>query len=267
MKSTVEFQSNSSSAPSPLAPTGYGSKKTWQDNTYKPEYQGLTLRIDQKITWLRVLPPIKGSQHNWIHPFNQFVDGEGRYTAFTDPQTFGQESLFAKAQQWFRKNKPECLYVADTNPRGFKLYSKKMGSAWVINSAAPEGSRLRILSKSMYDGIKGGSQGLGFQLWSLANQVDNEPGSATLGQPIYGDVSDPQNGRLLKIEKSGEKQLTSYTAGIGKSIVPLNMDELTDAEVDLIKPLETLLHVPTMDEQKAALLAYIGKDFYDAILG
>jgi hypothetical protein len=200
-------------------------------------------------------------------PFQQIKDDEGRFPSFVDPSTFGQQSIFAQAQNWFRKNAPEQLRKKDSNPRGFKLYPAKRGIAWVLVEGAPEGDRLKLIHTSLYDGQFGGAPGMGHNWFALAESIDNEPGSPTLGQKIYGDITDPTAGRLTKIEKTDGGDFANYSVGIGKSDAPLEplMASMTDAEHDLIRPLEKVLRIPTEDEQKGYLKKLIGEKLFSQI--
>lgn len=263
MKSPVEFQTTPSN---PIAQTKVAGP-TYRDETYIPTHRGIQLKFKNKITWLRFLPGIRGSEYGWIMPFKRFHDNEGRFPTFVDPASLGHPSVFQQALNWFRANDKEALYNK-ANPRGFRFYPQERCLAWAIDNEAPDGQKIRLFNSSMYDGVRGGSPGLGHQLYTEAVSVDSEPGSATLGAKIYGDISDPQEGRLVGIEKStpqsGDNQFASYSVRIGKSVSALDLSKFGE-EVDLIKPLEQVLHVPTEEEQKSYLKAYIGSERYAKI--
>lgn len=268
MKRNIEFQTTPTSAPTNIAAGTKPAFSTYKDDTYAPEFKGMQVKFQDKLTWLRFVPAIKGSQYPWMMKFKRFHDSEGRFPTFVDPETFGLPSVFSHARMWFQKNKKEELYRKE-NPRGFRFYPQERGLSWVINANAGEGSRLRLLNASLYDGTRGGTSGLGSQIWTMANEIDNEPGSDTNGQSIHGDVSDPATGKLIGIEKSvpqsGQDQFASYSVRIGKQVSPLNMGILTDDEMEKITPLEKVLHVPSEEEQKAYLRAYIGEERYAMI--
>jgi hypothetical protein len=265
MKREIQFQTVAN-APNPIESNRRASGPTFKDDTYVPSHKGIQVKFQAPITWLRVIPAITGSQHQWMMKFKRFHDDEGRFPTFVDPSTFGLPSVFERALQWFRKNDPTALYRKE-NPRGFRFYPQDRGLLWVVDVNGEDGKRLRLLNASLYDGERGGSQGLGYQVWAKAHEVDSEPNSPTQGQPVHGDITKPEEGRLVGIEKSqtGEAKFTSYSVRIGKSASPLDMSSLTDAEYELLVPLEQTLHVPSEEEQKAHLLAYIGKDRFDLI--
>lgn len=248
------------------------SKSKYEDYTYNDGYKELQLKFNQKITWLRFLPPIKGTEYGWLMPFNVFKAVEGQtHPTFVDPESFGQPSIWAQARAWFMKNAKDELMKKDVNPHGLKLRSTPRGLAWAIVSDAAEGQSLRLLNTSLYDGKYGGSTGLGYDIIKNAEVRDNEPGSPTSGELVHGDITAPDKGKLVCIEKSvpevGETKYASYSARIGKSEAPLQtyMDKLTDSEYDKLVPLEQVLHIPTEDEQKQYLLAYIGESWYRKI--
>jgi hypothetical protein len=253
--------------------TGDGETKSkYEDYTYKDGYKELQLKFNQKITWLRFLPPIKGTEYGWLMPFNVFKAVEGQsHPTFVDPESFGQPSIWATARGWFMKNAREELMKKDVNPHGLKLRSTPRGLAWAIVSEAPKGESLKLLNTSLYDGKYGGSTGLGFDIIKNAEVRDNEPGSPTIGSLVHGDITATEKGKLVCIEKSvpevGDTKYASYSSRIGKSDAPLQsyLDLLSDEEYEKLVQLEQVLRIPTEEEQRKYLLAYIGESWYSKI--
>jgi hypothetical protein len=244
----------------------------YEDYTYSDGYRELQLKFNQKLTWLRFLPPIVGSEHGWILNFNVFKASEGQtHPTFVDPESFGKPSVWTFARSWFMKHAKDQLMKRDVNPNGFKLRSSPRGLAWVILSDAPEGQSLKLLNTSMYDGKYGGSTGLGFDIVKNATVRDNEPGSPTIGQLVHGDITAEDKGRLVCIEKSvpevGDTKYASYSSRIGKAAAPIKdyLERLTDEEYDKLVALDKVLRIPTEAEQKQYLLAYIGESWYSKI--
>ena len=274
MSRDISFVNNSKTAKPVLEQTSSGdeSKSKYEDYTYRDGYKELQLKFNQKITWLRFLPPIKGTEYGWLMPFNVFKAVEGQsHPTFVDPESFGKPSVWAQARAWFAKNAKDQLMKKDINPNGFKLRSTPRGLAWAIVSDAQSGESLRLLNTSLYDGKYGGSTGLGFDIIKNAEVRDNEPGSPTMGELVHGDITAPEKGKLVCIEKSvpevGETKYASYSARIGKTDAPLQtyLDKLTDGEYDKLAPLEQVLRIPSEEEQKQYLLAYIGETWYRKI--
>lgn len=274
MSRDISFVNNSKTA-KPILEQNSGdgeSKSKYEDYTYRDGYKELQLKFNQKITWLRFLPPIKGTEYGWLMPFNVFKAVEGQtHPTFVDPESFGKPSVWAQARAWFAKNAKDQLMKKDINPNGFKLRSTPRGLAWAIVSDAQSGESLRLLNTSLYDGKYGGSTGLGFDIIKNAEVRDTEPGSPTLGELVHGDITKPEKGKLVCIEKSvpevGETKYASYSARIGKTDAPLQtyLDKLTDEEYDKLAPLEQVLRIPSEEEQKQYLLAYIGETWYRKI--
>lgn len=264
MKRTLEFQDTPTNAPNPVA-AAKAAGPSFRDETYAAPYKGIQVKFDQAIKWLRPLPAMKGSTYPWMMKFQQYKDPNGAYPAFVDPASFGLPSLFFKASGWLRKNEPACLSNRETNPNGLKLWPQTRGICWVIDEVAEEGKRLRLLNVSLYDGSRGGSTGWGYDLFMESEAVDNEPGSPTQGKKLYGDITDPENGRQFCVTKTGTGATSSYKTTIGKNRSPLNLDILTDDEMNLVCPLEKVLHIPSEEEQKAYLRAYIGEERFGKI--
>jgi hypothetical protein len=269
---TIEFQ-KTNNAPNPLQQnTQISEKPRYEDYTYREGYAELQLKFQQKITWLRFLPAIKGTQYEWILPFNVYKAPEGQtHPTFVDPKSFEKPCVWDYAQNWFRKNAPEQLQKRDVNPHGFKLRSTPRGLAWVLVSGNESGNILKLLNVSTYDGSYGGTTGLGHSIKQEAFLRDNEPGSPTAGELIHGDITEPEKGKLVCIEKSipetGDTKYASYTARIGKSDAPLSdlYEKLTDEEVDKLTILENVIRIPSEDEQKHYLRQYIGDSWYNKI--
>lgn len=264
----IEFQ-KTTNAPNPISKTDTNDKPRYEDYTYRDGYKDLQIKFNQKITWLRFLPAIKGTEYSWILPFNVYKAPEGQiHPTFVDPKSFEQPCIWDHALNWFRKNAPEQLQKKDVNPHGFKLRSTPRGLAWVLVSGNEPGNILKLLNVSLYDGKYGGTSGLGDTIRKEALLRDNEPGSPTAGELIHGDITDPEKGKLVCIEKSapesGDSKYASYTARIGKADAPLGdlYSQLTDEEIDKLTILEKVIRIPTEDEQKAYLRQYIGDSYY-----
>ena len=266
----LEFVDNSATAPK--------AQETPKNSDYTPSYRDITLRGDfwklkQKFvnatTWLRAFPAIAPSQHEWLLNVPVYKDKAG--VTFASPNTFDRSAVnpFQIAAQWLQKNKKEALSNKDTNPNGLRMYPAPIGVAWVIDTEAEEGKRLRLFSASLYDGSRGGTTGLAYNIKVKADERDAEPGSPTIGSKIHGDITDPATGKLIKIEraKSEKAEYASYSVGIGKSDAPIGalIEKLTEDEQNLLEPLERLIYIPTEDEVHGILKGYLGEELYKEI--
>jgi hypothetical protein len=268
MKREIVFVNNSGTSPDPI---GRSREATFRDITLKEEFRELPIRFKAGLTWLRFLPAVRGSIYEWMMPLDVHADMAG--TTVASPRTFDPNapSVFDAARLWFRRNHPEALSSRETNPNGLKLWPKRMGVSWVIEEQAPEGERLRLFVRSLYDGSRGGSTGLAFNLHSEAVSRDNEPGSPTAGALIHGDITAPEDGRVVKIERlpAAKNEYANYKIGIGKNPAPIGhfMALLSDKENNFIVPLETVIHIPSEEEQKEILRRYIGEKFFSEMYG
>ena len=268
MKKEVEFVNNAASAPDLIK---VSREASFRNITLKEEFRELNLSFRQGITWLRFLPAIRGSIYDWMMPLDVFHDIAG--VTFASPKSFdpNAHSVVDAASMWLRRNHPETLFNRVTNPHGFKPWPRRVGVSWVVENDAPEGERLRLFARSLYDGKRGGATGLAYNLYSEANSRDVEPNSPTTGVLIHGDITSPAEGRLVKIEKvaASKSEYANYKVSIGKNPAPLKhfMALLTEKENNLIQPLENTIYVPSEEEQKEILRRYIGDKLYSEMFG
>jgi hypothetical protein len=268
MRKEIQFINNTGRSSGPVAKT---RELTFRDIVFQEEYKTKKCRFGQGLTWLRFLPAVSPSVYEWMMPVDIHRDING--VTFVSPKTLDSnvQTPFDIARSWFQKNNKGALSSRDKNPNGLRLYPQKYGVAWAIEEAAPEGQRLKLFYASLYDGVRGGTTGLGFNVKREADSRDNEPGSPTMGQLIHGDITDPKAGRLVKVERapSEKNEFASYTAGVGKNPAPVDhfLSLLTDEEMDMIIPLEKTLYIPSNEEMCDILKRYIGEDFYTQIFG
>lgn len=270
----ITFANTAETAPDPVAAN---DRIRFRDLTFVPELREKTLKWDNGTNWVRALPPIQGSSYQWMMrvEIHQAPDGQGeRLPTFCHPKSFerGARSPFDEAYEWFRKHAKEELYSREKNPQGLKLNTKSQGVAWVIHTGKEPGEKLGLFYASLYDGSWGGGPGLGYKIWQEANQVDTEPNSPTFEQRVHADITAPQEGRLILIEKhkpeSGDKY-ASYVVRIGKSAAPVDKytEELSDEEHEMLRPLEEVFYRPSEEEQSQILKDYIGSKSFKTIFG
>ena len=230
----------------------------FQNLILNPEYRSLKKKFADGITWLRFLPAIAGSKMPWMVEADVYnICG----TQFVKPKNDG-DNMVMEAWRQLKQEHPEKLYNKQTK-LGFKLWPKKTGIAWAIDEDAEEGKRLCLVVASAYDAAFGGVPGLANKILVSANETDSEPGSKTNGEKIHGEITDPQNGKLVKIEQKNGGEYAAYSVAIGKKshCISNSMDKLTDDESSMIVPLENVIYEPTRDEQITALKQYLGSYF------
>lgn len=273
-KRIITFANTAKTAPDPVETN---NKLRFRDLRFKEQFRERYVRFNNGDNWVRILPPIQGSSYMWMMRLEiiQAPDGQGeRLPTFCHPKTFerGARSPFDDAFDWYFKNMREGLYSRYKNPNGVKLTTRSEGLCWMILSGAEPGEKLGLFHGNLYDGNWGGGPGLAYRIWSEANQIDKEPNSPTFEQKIYGDITAPNAGNIILIEKkkpeSGERY-ASYNVRIGKTVAPIDkyIDMLTDEEHDLLVPLENVLYQTTQQEQHDILREYIGSKQYKIIFG
>lgn len=273
-KKIIAFANTAQTAPDPVSAN---DKLRFRDLTFQPNLREKTIKWDTGTNWIRILPPIQGSSYQWMMRIEtlQAPDGQGeRLPTFCHPKSFtrGAVSPFDEAYAWFKKEAKEQLYNREKNPNGLKLNTKSQGVAWVIHTGKEPGEKLGIFCASLYDGSWGGGPGLAYKIWMEANQVDTEPNSPTFEKKVHDDITAPQSGNLVLIEKhkpeSGDRY-ASYLVRIGKTAAPIEgyTDSLTDAEHDILVPLENAFYRPSEEEQHQILREYIGTRNYRMIFG
>lgn len=270
----IAFANTAQTAPDPVA---VNDKLRFRDLTFLSALREKTVKWDNGTNWIRILPPIQGSSYQWMMRIEtiQAPDGQGeRLPTFCHPKSFtrGATSPFDEAYAWFKKEDKGQLYNREKNPNGLKLNPKSQGVAWVIHTGKEPGEKLGLFCASLYDGSWGGGPGLAYKIWMEANQLDKEPNSPTFEQKVYDDITAPKGGNLVLIEKhkpeSGDRY-ASYVVRIGKTAAPVEgyTESLTDAEHDILVPLEETFYRPTDEEQHQMLRDYIGTRAYRTIFG
>tara|TARA_R110000765_G_scaffold47794_4_gene98007 strand:+ start:294 stop:1154 length:861 start_codon:yes stop_codon:yes gene_type:complete len=261
MKKKIQWDTKSKKIDTLTPSKNYEKKEsTFRDEVHAEGYGNIRQKFDTGVTWMRFLPAIVGSQNTWMMKIELYEIGK----AVWKKPAFGKDLVYA-CKKWFRDNDPGKLWDKETQT-GYRLWEKPTGLAWAIDATQTEGSRLKLLRASLYSGS--GSQGLGSKIHTLSEQRDDEPGSPTLGQLTYGDITDPAAGRLVKVDKSAPKkgEYPTYSVSIGSQSSELTaaLESLTDEEHNKLCPLEDTTKELTIDEQATYLRKYLGEDFPEA---
>ena len=143
-------------------------ERRYEDRILKPEYNARRFRFESGLNWFRVVPALKASKHGWTLPIHVLEFEGGR---FAHPKTLhkGARSVFDHAYAWARENHPESLYCK-ANKDGARLLTDPMSVVWVI--VEEEGKSVaRLLLASGYDGSRGGTPGLGYQIWKASREA------------------------------------------------------------------------------------------------
>jgi hypothetical protein len=252
MKSTVEFTTPEDirkirdAEPWSRKPVG-----SYNDSLLLPEYAERKLRFPVGKTWVRIVPSIKPSGYDWMIGVQAINYKAGRHA---HPKTIGSgKSVFDHAYSWFKTNHPEALYSKTNKEAGYKLLADPTCAFWCI---VEMGGRLvsRLFVGSAYDGSRGGTQGLGYQIYRLVKDLAEE--SNPLANP-----TDPDEGVMICVDKmqpAGSKY-ASYSIRIGSNPVPMSklFSEMADAEIKALRPIESTIRILS-EEDEWERLAGIG---------
>jgi len=215
----------------------------YEDWVFKPDYAARRLRFPAGQTWLRILPPLQGSVHGWMLGVHAIEFEGGR---FAHPRTLTRNAkcAFDHAYSWALQNCPQSLY-SKTNKGGVRLLTNPLAAFWV--AVEEEGSIVaRLFLGSAYDGSRGGVPGLGWQIYQLSQQRD-ENGD------LIANPAHPTEGVLLGVEKVQSKgaQYPSYRLQLGRQPVAADtmVEKMSGEEAGILVPLEETIRMLTPDEQ------------------
>jgi hypothetical protein len=234
----------------------------FRDLTLKPEYRSRALRLPQGTTWLRFLPAIKGSVAPW------FLEIE-RLELATAKMIYPTGPLIEKTKAYLRAAEPTKIYTKE-NKSGAKLWPKPYMLSWCIVETQPAGERLKLFGASSYDGGRGANPGLGRKIIVAAGEVDAEPGSPTFGSRKHPELTDPENGRMVGITRTGAGQTSAYQCKIGTAPSVLSnarIEELlTEEECSMVRPLEEVVQPADDAILEEMLIAELGQKVVDSIV-
>ena len=238
--------------------SGAGGSK-FENAILKPDFSAARLKLAPGETWARILPAMASSNYSWMLGVHAIESKNGRYV---HPRTFrGGKNPVDHAYSWLRVARPELLRSKE-NPDGIRLLPDPLGVCWML-VRTPEGRYVpRLLQASLYDGSRGGTQGLAYQLLTLSVQTDES------GQPAH-DILSPDNGVQIMLAKMQPKgsQYPSYSLRVGRNPVPVDdmVAFLSDEDYALIRPLEEVIANPSDDEVWTYLGSIIPGDMLDAM--
>lgn len=143
----------------------------YQDLVFKPEYADRKLRFPLGQTWMRILPALRVSVNGWMLGIHAIEFEGGR---FAHPRTLkgNAKCAFDHAYGWALENCAQSLY-SKANKAGVRLLSNPFATFWV--AVEEEGRTVaRLFFGSAYDGSRGGVAGLGWQIFQMSQQRDEE---------------------------------------------------------------------------------------------
>lgn len=218
-------------------------ESSYQDMVFKPEYAARRLRFPLGQTWMRILPALRGSVNGWMLGIHAVEFEGGR---FAHPRTLKKNArcAFDHAYSWALESCKQSLY-SKANRDGFRLLTNPFSTFWV--AVEEEGRTVaRLFSASAYDGSRGGVPGLGWQVWQLSKQRDEEGN-------LIADPAHPKDGVLVGVEKTQAKgaQYPSYSLKLGRQTAPADeaVARMDEEEVAALVPLEDTIRVLSPEEE------------------
>jgi len=254
MTTPIEFTSPDEDNNNETTPWAKPKESNYTDLVLKPEYEARRLRFPVGQTWFRIVPALKQSIHSWMMCISVLNYEGGR---FAHPKSLRKKarSAFDDAYSWAKEHNPNSLY-SKANKAGVRLLSDPMCAFWAI--VEQEGKTVaRLFLGSAYDGSRGGVPGLGFQLWHLTRDRD-ENGD------LVADAVHPEKGVLVSVEKTQAKgaKYPSYGLRLGRQPAPVNsqLAKMEPEEVAALCPLENVVRELSVEEEWQCLEKVIAPD-------
>lgn len=244
---------------SPMTTNSDDAPQTYQDLILRPEFRHLRLRFPQGSTWIRILPGLRQSAHNWLLTIFTLHFPGGR---FAHPATFdpNKRSAFDVAFDWFIKNDPRALR-SEKNPNGYRFSPRKVCAFWVIEHSDTNTHSLKLVLESF------GKQdrcpnGLAREIWRKVIEKD-EHGF------LMGNALDANRGVMVHIERCTRKRPHPPLDWVRLGRIPHAVDALLEnvspVDSELLRPLEQVIQEPTVDEQWEYLGRLISPELADRI--
>ena len=240
---TIEFNDSSTDLITCTSPWASSGKGTYQDKILKPEFATHRYKFPVGTTWFRVVPALKNSNKGWMLGIHSIDYSGGRHC---HPKSIvpGVKSMADHSYAWCKEHRENALY-SKSNRNGYRLLADPVCLFWMLTEI--DGKIVaRLLLESGYDGSRGGTPGLGHQIWKLSQEKDEE------GNRI-GNPADPETGAQICVEK---KQIpgarySSYTAKMGRVPAPISemLGKMDAEEAAALTPLEKVIHIPSEEEE------------------
>lgn len=254
MQHNIEFNTTEDEANATIMPIWPKQSSGFADQILKPEYEARKLRFPMGNTWLRIVPAIAASNHPWMLGLHVQEYSGGRFVA---PKTLqkGKKSVFDIAYSYMKNHHQEALFCK-ANKTGARLLTDPHTLCWVF--VEENGKTVsRLLYASGYDGTRGGSQGLGYQIWKAAKEVD-EHGK------VVANAIDPIAGLKICVEKTQTQgaKYPSYNLRLGRIPAPIGpiIESMEEEEVKALCPIENVVQQLTEEQQWTCLEAYLAKE-------
>lgn len=239
----IEFASPSAVVEDPLAPWNSPGSVNYQDLIIKPELASLRYKFPLGQTWFRIVPALQASARGWMLGVHALKYDGGRH-AHARTLRPGSKGVFDVAYQWCKSHQPESLY-SKSNKVGHKLLADPLCLFWIIVEV--DGKLVpRLVLESGYDGTRGGTEGIGHQIFK--KMVERDENGDLVENPVHSEA-----GFQVCVDKSQPKgtRFPSYTLRVGRVPVPMSqlLGKMETSEIERLCPLENVVHLPTEEEE------------------
>ena len=223
------------------------TKPSYLDELLRPEYADRQLRLAEGPNWMRIVPAAYSGSEAWMLGLHVLATPTGK---FLHPLTFeaGARSAWDATYGYLRKTDPDKLY-SKASPDGLRLMPNPMSLCYVITGHGAENGTplaVRLLLLSGYSGERGGTPGLGYQLFSLSKDLDEN-------SDLAHNIAGAEDGVQVMIEKivSKESKYPRYVLRAGRQPCPISelITRLPKEEAAVLQPLENVVRRMTEEEQ------------------
>lgn len=256
MRKVIEFQPSRNNT----ALLTRGKTSTFEDLVLKHAYRTYRHRFEPGKTKVRLLPAIaQDGESQWFLKVPILQHPDGRH-AHPRAISSGTKSVFDLAYEYMKESYPNRLF-SKSNKSGIRLLPSASAICWAIIQD-DNGTRLRLLVSSDYDGSRGGAAG-------FANILREFVGRYGSDETVPGHPLNPADGVSLHIERIGgsDTKFPSYRLGVADDRSPLQpiLDRLTDTEYNMLRPLEETIQIVEPEAEWQLLRKVIGDDFFAEI--
>lgn len=237
-----------------IAPWTNPEKSSFHDLVLKPEFAARRYKFPLGTTWFRILPPLPESKKAWMLGINVLKYGGGQHV-HTRSVKAGGKSVFDLAYAWLREHRPGDLF-SKSNMAGIRLLPSPVSVLWILVEEANK-TVARLVVASGYDGSRGGTPGYGCQILRATQELDED------GR-LIAKAAHPTEGVQLCMEKSQPpgSRYPSYSLRVGRTPAPIDqfLARMDPEECAALTPLESVVHIPSADEEWSILEKVIGSE-------
>lgn len=256
MRKTIEFKPSKNNSIM-LNPSKANS---FEDLVLKEAYRNYRHRFEVGKTKIRLLPAVaQNGEGNWFLKVPVLQHPNGRH-AHPRAISAGAKCVYDFAYEYMKVNHSSRLFNK-ANKSGLRLLPSPAMACWAIVQDL-NGTKLRLLVSSDYDGSRGGAAGFGHILQEFVNRYGSD-------ETVSGHPLNPDDGVSLIIERigGGDTKFPSYRINLADDRSPLQpiLDKVSEIEHNSLIPLEKTIHFMEPEEEWGILAKLIGDDLVSEI--